>query len=155
LPLQVFRLPAIYGPGRNPFETLRRGEARLIHKPGQVFSRVHVDDIVGAVLHCLTLAPERRPGTVIVADRFPCPSSETLGYAAHLLGMTLPALQPWAGVEASLSPMARSFWAENRRADSRLLRESLGYHLRHPTYREGYQACLAEEGRQSATTPPP
>jgi nucleoside-diphosphate-sugar epimerase len=155
LPLQVFRLPAIYGPGRNPFESLRRGEARLIHKPGQVFSRVHVDDIVGAVLHCLTLAPERRPGTVIVADRFPCPSSETLGYAAHLLGMTLPALQPWAGVEASLSPMARSFWAENRRADSRLLRESLGYHLRHPTYREGYQACLAEEGRQSATTPPP
>lgn len=154
LPLQVFRLPAIYGPGRNPFASLRRGEARLIHKPGQVFSRVHVDDIVGAVLHCLNLPQERRPGTVIVADRFPCPSSETLGYAAHLLGMTLPELQPWAQVEANLSPMARSFWAENRRADSRLLRETLGYSLRHPTYREGYQACLAEEERQASTTLP-
>jgi nucleoside-diphosphate-sugar epimerase len=145
LPLQVFRLPAIYGPGRSPFAGLRRGEARLVHKPGQVFSRVHVDDIVGAVLHCLSLPPERRPDTVIVADAFPCPSSETLGYAAHLLGLPLPELQPWAAVEASLSPMARSFWAENRRADSRLLRQVLGYRLLHPTYREGYRACLAEE----------
>ncbi len=145
LPLQVFRLPAIYGPGRSPFAGLRRGEARLVHKPGQVFSRVHVDDIVGAVLHCLTLPPERRPDTVIVADACPCPSSETLGYAAHLLGLPLPELQPWASVEASLSPMARSFWAENRRADSRLLRDTLGYELLHPTYREGYRACLAEE----------
>jgi nucleoside-diphosphate-sugar epimerase len=141
----VFRLPAIYGPGRSPFAGLRRGQARLVHKPGQVFSRVHVDDIVGAVLHCLSLPPERRPGTVIVADAFPCPSSETLGYAAHLLGLPLPELQPWASVEASLSSMARSFWAENRRADSRLLRQSLGYPLLHPTYREGYRACLAEE----------
>jgi nucleoside-diphosphate-sugar epimerase len=145
LPLQVFRLPAIYGPGRSPFAGLRRGEARLVHKPGQVFSRVHVDDIVGAVLHCLTLPPERRPGTVIVADAFPCPSSETLGYAAHLLRLPLPELQPWASVEANLSPMARSFWAENRRADGRMLRETLGYRLLHPTYREGYRACLAEE----------
>ncbi len=158
LPLHIFRLPAIYGPGRNPFASLRRGEARLLHKPGQVFSRVHVDDIVGAVLHCLALPEERRPDTVIVADRFPCPSSETLGYAAHLLGVPLPEFQPWERVEASLSPMARSFWAENRRADSRLLRETLGYHLRYPTYREGYQACLAEENQQAppvwATSPP-
>lgn len=145
LPLQVFRLPAIYGPGRSPFAGLWRGEARLVHKPGQVFSRVHVDDIVGAVLHCLSRPPQDRPDTVIVADACPCPSSETLGYAAHLLGLPLPELQPWASVEASLSPMARSFWAENRRADSRLLRDTLGYELLHPTYREGYRACLAEE----------
>jgi nucleoside-diphosphate-sugar epimerase len=154
LPLQVFRLPAIYGPGRTPFAALRRGEARLIHKPGQVFSRVHVDDIVGAVLHCLTLPAPHRPGTVIVADRFPCPSSETLGYAAHLLGVSLPELQPWGPVEASLSPMARSFWAENRRADSTLLREGLGYRLLHPTYREGYRSCLTEEQRQAPTDLP-
>jgi nucleoside-diphosphate-sugar epimerase len=153
LPLQVFRLPAIYGPGRTPFAALRRGEARLIHRSGQVFSRVHVDDIVGAVLHCLSLTPESRPGTLIVADREPCPSSETLGYAAHLLGLPLPQLQPWEHVEASLSPMARSFWRENRRADSRLLRETLGYRLLHPTYREGYRACLAEEHQLEAATP--
>jgi nucleoside-diphosphate-sugar epimerase len=145
LPLQVLRLPAIYGPGRTPFASLRRGEARLIHKPAQVFSRVHVDDIVGAVLHCLLLDPAARPDTLILADEWPCPSSETLGYAAHLLGLPLPELQRWHEVAESLSPMARSFWRENRRADSRLLREGLGYQLLHPSYREGYQACLAEE----------
>ena len=146
LPLQVFRLPAIYGPGRTPFASLQRGEARLIHKPGQVFSRIHVDDLVGAVLHTLTLPVDRRPDTLIVADAQPCPSSETLGYAAHLLGLPLPPLQPWDLVAPTLSPMARSFWSENRRADSRRLRETLGYELRYPTYREGYRACLGEEG---------
>jgi nucleoside-diphosphate-sugar epimerase len=145
LPLQVFRLPAIYGPRRTPFASLRRREARLIHKPGQVFSRVHVDDIIGAVLHCLRLAPPQRPDTLILADERPCPSSETLGYAAHLLGLPLPELQRWHEVAESLSPMARSFWRENRRANSRLLRQGLGYRLLHPSYREGYRACLAEE----------
>jgi nucleoside-diphosphate-sugar epimerase len=149
LPLHVFRLPAIYGPGRTPFASLRAGEARLIHKPGQVFSRIHVDDIVGAILHTLSLPPERRPATVILADAQPCPSSETLGYAAHLLGLPLPPLQRWEEVAPSLSPMARSFWSENRRAGSRLLRESLGYRLQYPTYREGYRACLAEEGGEA------
>ncbi|MEB3170703.1 MAG: SDR family NAD(P)-dependent oxidoreductase [Synechococcaceae cyanobacterium] len=144
LPLHVFRLPAIYGPGRTPFASLRNGEARLIHKPGQVFSRIHVDDIVGAILHTLRLPSERRPDTLILADAQPCPSSETLGYAAHLLGLKLPPLQRWEEVAPSLSPMARSFWSENRRADSRRLRNSLGYRLQHPTYREGYRACLAE-----------
>jgi len=145
VPLQVFRLPAIYGPGRSPFADLRAGRARLIHKPGQVFCRIHVDDIVGALLHCLALPPAERPATVILADEAPCPSSETLGYAAHLLGVPLPALQSYATLEPSLSAMARSFWSENRRVDSRLLREQLGYRLRYPTYREGYRACLAEE----------
>jgi nucleoside-diphosphate-sugar epimerase len=152
LPLQVFRLPAIYGPFRSPFAGLRNGTARLVHKRGQVFSRVHVDDIIGALLHNLALPRERRPETLIVADTAPCPSSETLGYAAHLLGVPLPAVHPYERLAAELSPMARSFWAENRRASSRLLREGLGYQLLHPTYREGYRACLAEElaaGRDS------
>jgi hypothetical protein len=145
LPVQIIRLPAIYGPGRTPFTSLRRGEARLIHKPGQVFSRVHVDDIVGALLHCLALPPQRRPDTLIVADAMPCPSSETLGYAAHLLGLPLPAVQRWEEAAPSMGAMARSFWNENRRADSRLLREQLGYRLRYPSYREGFRACLAAE----------
>ncbi|MEB3322939.1 MAG: SDR family NAD(P)-dependent oxidoreductase [Synechococcaceae cyanobacterium] len=142
LPVQVFRLPAIYGPGRTPFESLRNGTARLIHKPGQVFSRVHVDDIVGGLLHCLALPEARRPDTVVVADTMPCPSSETLGYAAHLLGCRLPEVQAYAHIAEGMGAMARSFWSENRRASSRLLRETLGYRLRYPTYREGYRSCL-------------
>ena len=145
LPVQIFRLPAIYGPGRSPFEALTSGNSRLIHKPGQVFSRVHVDDIVGCLLHCQALPPGRRPPVVNVVDNCPCPSSETLGYAAHLLGQKLPPLERYEDIAAGMSPMARSFWAENRRAGNRLLRQSLGYELRYPSYREGYRACLAEE----------
>ncbi|MFM7086789.1 MAG: SDR family oxidoreductase [Cyanobium sp.] len=150
LPLQVFRLPAIYGPGRSPLDHLREGTARHIHKPGQVFSRIHVDDIVGALLHCLALPAADRPDTLILADRCPCPSSEMLGYAAHLLGCPLPPVQSYAAIAATLSPMARSFWSENRRASGRRLREQLGYSLRYPTYREGLQAIrLAEVQRLS------
>ena len=143
LPLQIFRLPAIYGPGRSPLEQLRNGTARLIHKPGQVFSRVHVDDIAGALLHCLALPAEQRPETLILADTCPCPSSEMLGFAAHLLDCKLPPLQPYARIEADLSPMARSFWSENRRASSRRLRQEVGYQLLFPSYREGLSALTA------------
>lgn len=145
LPVQSFRLPAIYGPGRTPFAALRRGESRLIHKPGQVFSRVHVDDIVGALLHCLALPHEQRPPLLNVTDNAPCPSSETLGYAAHLLGLKLPPVERYDAIAEGMSAMARSFWRENRRASNRLLTEGLGYQLRYPSYREGYRACLAEE----------
>ena len=145
LPLQIFRLPAIYGPHRCPFASLREGTTRLIHKPGQVFSRVHVDDIVGGLLHCLSLPPARRPGVINVCDDVPCPSSESLGYAAHLLGLKLPPVQRYRDIEADLSPMARSFWTENRRASNRLLCGTLGYRLRYPSFREGFQASLAEE----------
>jgi nucleoside-diphosphate-sugar epimerase len=142
LPLQVFRLPAIYGPDRTPFRDLRQGTARLIHKPGQVFCRIHVDDIVGALLHCIGLPAQHRPPTLILADEAPSPSSETLGYAAHLLGCKLPEVQSWGAIETAMSPMARSFWSENRRVSSLLLREGLGYRLRFPSYREGYNDCL-------------
>ena len=145
LPVQSFRLPAIYGPGRSPFAALRRGESRLIHKPGQVFSRVHVDDIVGALIHNLNLPREKRPALLNVADDDPCPSSETLGYAAHLLGLKLPAVERYDVIAAGMSTMARSFWSENRRASNRRLTQDLGYRLRYPTYREGYRASLAEE----------
>ncbi|KEF42379.1 MAG: nucleoside-diphosphate sugar epimerase [Cyanobium sp. CACIAM 14] len=137
LPVQVLRLPGIYGPGRNPLENLRNGTARLIHKPGQVFSRIHVDDIVGGLLHCIALPAVRRPETLILADRFPCPSSELLGLAAHLLGCPLPPFERFDEVAPSMSGMARSFWSENRRACSRLLRRGLGYRLLYPSYWEG------------------
>jgi len=97
---------------------------------------------VGALLHCIGLPPQRRPPTLILADEAPSPSSETLGYAAHLLGCKLPEVQSWGAIETAMSLMARSFWGENRRVSSLLLREGLGYRLRFPTYREGYKDCL-------------
>jgi nucleoside-diphosphate-sugar epimerase len=106
-----------------------------------VFSRVHVEDIVGAVLHTIALPPQARPDTLILADTFPCPSSEILGLAAHLLGCKLPDVQRYADVAPSMGPMARSFWSENRRTSSRRLREDLGYRLLYPTYREGLSSC--------------
>ena len=150
LPLQVFRLPAIYGPGRTPFNDLRQGRARLIHKPGQVFCRIHVDDIVGALLHNLARPAAGRPDTLILADAYPCSSSETLGYAAHLLGCKLPELQPYDRIAATMSPMARSFWSENRRVSSALLRQGLGYRLRYPSFREGYRASLSAPDQLAA-----
>ncbi|MEX1323268.1 MAG: SDR family oxidoreductase [Synechococcaceae cyanobacterium] len=153
LPAQILRLPAIYGPGRSPFAGLRAGRTRLIHKPGQVFSRVHVDDIVGALLHCLALPAGRRPAVLNLTDDCPCPSSEILGFASHLLGLRLPAVERYDAIEADLSPMARSFWAENRRASNRLLCAGLGYRLHYPSYREGLPACLREE--ESSVEAPP
>jgi len=145
LPLQVFRLPAIYGPGRSPFAALSSGKGRLIHKPGQVFCRIHVDDIIGALLHCLALDDSRRPELLNLSDDCPSPSSETLGYAAHLLGCPLPEVQRFKSLSADMSPMAISFWNENRRVSNRRLKQDVGYALRYPSYREGYRAVLIEE----------
>ena len=145
LPLQVIRLPAIYGPQRTPFAKLINGSARLIHKPAQVFCRIHVDDIVGALLHCIDLPAADRPKQLNVADDCPCPSSETLGYAAYLLGRKLPKLERFATAQGSMGQMASGFWNENRRVSNHLLCRGLGYSLRFPSYREGYLACLLEE----------
>jgi nucleoside-diphosphate-sugar epimerase len=153
LPVQSFRLPAIYGPGRCPFQQLRAGTARLVHKPGQVFCRIHVDDIVGALLHNLSLEPTQRPAVLNVSDNAPCPSSETLGYAAHLLDCKLPPLQRFEVIAPAMSPMALSFWADNRRVSNRRLCQELGYRLRYPSYREGFSACLAEERAAGAGGP--
>ena len=148
-PVTILRLPGIYGPRRNPLESLRKQQARLIHKPGQVFGRIHVADIVGATLHLLGLPAQQRPALINVVDNLPAPSSEPLGYAAHLLGCPLPQWQSFASICAELSPMALSFWQENRRVSNRLLTAELGYQLRYPTYREGLRACFNELGQQA------
>ncbi|MCP9850283.1 SDR family oxidoreductase [Cyanobium sp. Morenito 9A2] len=152
LPVQVFRLPAIYGPKRSPFRALGEGKGRLIHKTGQVFCRIHVDDIVGGLLHCLSLEAKDRPPLLNLSDAAPCPSSETLGYAAHLLGCPLPAVQRFSDIAAMMGPMARSFWLENRRVSNHKLCQELGYRLRYPSYREGLLSILLEE-RQSEERP--
>lgn len=156
LPVQIFRLPAIYGPGRNPLGDLRAGRARLVHKHGQVFCRVHVDDICGALLHCMATPAERRPLIVNVSDNGPCPSSEQLGFAAHLLDCKLPDVQPFEAIATTMGSMARSFWQENRRVSNQRLCGELGYDLRYPTYREGLRASLLEEaaaGRPAGRSP--
>jgi nucleoside-diphosphate-sugar epimerase len=96
-------------------------------------------------LHCLALLDQQRQPLVNISDDVPCPASEVLGYAAHLLNCKLPPLQRYEAAAAELSPMARSFWSESRRVRNDLLTRQLGYRLRYPTYREGLRAALAEE----------
>ena len=142
LTVTLLRLPGIYGPGRSPFGKLATGQGRLLHKPGQVFSRIHVDDICGAVL----LAMEREGSDVVnVSDDLPCPSSEQLAFAAHLAGCRLPPCERFEEACLAMGPMALSFWRDNRRVGNGKLRQLWGYRLRFPTYREGLRHCLAAE----------
>jgi nucleoside-diphosphate-sugar epimerase len=132
------RLSGIYGPGRSFIDDLRAGTARRIVKPGQVFNRIHVEDIAGA-----TLAALDRPdlgGPLNVTDDAPAPSPDVVAYAACLLGMEPPPEIPFE--QANLSPMGRSFYGENKRVSNRRLREVYGYALRYPTWREGLAALI-------------
>ncbi|MEM6726975.1 MAG: SDR family oxidoreductase [Pseudomonadota bacterium] len=141
LPLHIFRLAGIYGPGRGPFSKVRDGTARRIIKDGQVFSRIHVEDI-GQVLAASLLRP--RPGAIYnVCDDDPAPPQDVIGHAAELLGLPLPPAVDFA--EAALSPMARSFYAESKRVKNTRLRDELGVRLRYPSYRDGLAALLKAE----------
>ncbi|WP_193188723.1 SDR family oxidoreductase [Nisaea sediminum] len=136
--VQVFRLSGIYGPGRNALEQLRAGTARIINKPGQVFNRIHVDDI-GTILMASMARPSH--GRIYnVADDEACASGDVICYAAELLGMEPPAPIPYNSAE--LSPMARSFYAECKRLDTGRIRTELGVELAYPTYREGLRRIL-------------
>lgn len=140
LPVQVFRLAGIYGPGRGPFQKVREGTARRIIKPGQVFSRIHVADIAG-VLEASMLRPAR--GRVFnVCDDDPAPPEDVLGYAAELLNLPPPPEVPFD--EADMSPMARSFYRESKKVSNARIKAELGVTLLYPTYREGLKALLAE-----------
>jgi nucleoside-diphosphate-sugar epimerase len=141
LPLHVFRLAGIYGPGRGPFEKVRDGTARRIIKPGQVFSRIHVDDIA-SVLLASTARPD--PGRIYnVCDDDPAPPEDVLSYAAHLLGLPEPPAIPYA--EAEMTPMARSFYADSKRVRNDRIKTELGVTLRYPDFRTCLRAMLAEE----------
>ncbi len=139
LPLHIFRLAGIYGPGRGPFEKVRDGTARRILKPGQVFSRIHVDDIA-QVLEASIRHP--KPGAIYnVCDDDPAPPEDVLSHAAALLG--LPEPPAIAYDEAEMTPMARSFYAESKRVRNDRIKEELGVKLRYPDYRAGLAALLA------------
>ena len=142
LPVQVFRLAGIYGPGRSAFDRLREGRAQRVVRPGQVFSRIHVDD-VAAVLRASIARPA--PGRAYnVADDLPAPPQDVIAYAAGLLGVPVPPEVPFD--EARLSPMARSFYAESKRVSNRRIRDELGVRLAYPDYRSGLRAILAAGG---------
>jgi hypothetical protein len=141
VPVHIFRLAAIYGPGRNPFEALRAGIARRIDKPGQVFSRIHVEDLA-RVLRASMSQP--RSGAVYnVCDDDPAPPEAVVAQAAALLGVPAPPLVPLAG--AGLSPLAQSFYDDNKRVRNALIKRELGVALRYPDYRAGLAAILAAE----------
>ncbi|MBM3502421.1 MAG: SDR family oxidoreductase [Alphaproteobacteria bacterium] len=140
VPVHIFRLAGIYGPGRNPLDQIRAGQARRIVKPGLVLGRIHRDDIVGA----LRASIERRAAGSIynVTDDEPVAPWEITAHGCTLLGVAPPPEVPHT--EAEMSPLLREFYADNKRVSNRRLHEQLGYRFRFPTYREGLKALLAE-----------
>jgi nucleoside-diphosphate-sugar epimerase len=138
LPLHIFRLAGIYGPGRGPFEKVRQGTARRIVKPGQMFSRIHVEDIA-QVLRASIARPN--PGRVYnLCDDDPAPPEDVIAHAAELLGLPVP---PGEAFEtAEMTPMARSFYAESKRVRNDRIKAELGVRLRYPDYRSGLRALL-------------
>ena len=140
LPVHIFRLAGIYGPDRNALETVRRGRAQRIDKPGQVFSRIHVADIASA-LEASIAAPN--PGRAYnLCDDDPAPPEAVIAHACALLGVEPPPLVPFEAAE--LSEMARSFYRDNKRVSNARIKAELGVSLAYPDYRTGLKALLAE-----------
>lgn len=140
-PLHIFRLAGIYGPDRGPFAKVRNGTARRIIKQGQVFSRIHVEDIAQVLLASMQ-AP--KAGAIYnLCDDNAAPPEDVIAYAAELLGLPIPPAIKFE--EADLSPMARSFYAESKRVRNTRIKEELGVTLRYPDYQTGLRALLAQE----------
>jgi nucleoside-diphosphate-sugar epimerase len=142
LPLHIFRLAGIYGPGRGPFSKVRNGTARRIIKKNQLFSRIHVADIA-QVLDASIRQP--RPGAIYnLCDNDPAPPEDVIAYAAELLGLPIPPAVPFE--QADMTPMARSFYAESKKVRNTLITSELGVELLYPDYKTGLRALLAAGG---------
>ncbi|MEP0521731.1 MAG: SDR family oxidoreductase [Hyphomicrobiales bacterium] len=139
LPLCVFRLSGIYGPGRNPLEKVARGAGRRIDKPGQVFNRIHVNDIATALASGIE---KQASGIFNITDDEPAPPQDVVTYAAKLLDVAVPPLIPFE--EADLSPMGRSFYGENKRVSNQKSKDVLGMQYEIPDYRAGMKRALAD-----------
>jgi nucleoside-diphosphate-sugar epimerase len=143
LPLHIFRLAGIYGPGRGPFSKVKSGKAQRIIKKDQVFSRIHVEDIVQVL--SASIAAGTNGGIYNVCDNYPAPPQDVIGYAAELLGLPIP--PAIAFEDANLSPMGRSFYAENKRAANERIKSELRIVLKYPDYKTGLDALVRlEEG---------
>jgi nucleoside-diphosphate-sugar epimerase len=144
--VDIFRLPGIYGPGRSAIDQVKAGTARRIDKPGQVFSRIHVEDVAGAVVLAIT---RTAAGAIYnVADDLPAATGDVVAFACELLGKPVPPAFAWEQVAPTMSDMARSFYAENRRVKNDRIKSELGVVLRYPTYREGLRAIHALPDRR-------
>src|SRR5690606_1325639 len=131
----------IYGPGRSAIDSVRSGTARRIDKPGHVFNRIHVDDIVQTLVASMN-RPD--PGAVYnLADDHPAPSHEVIAFACNLTGQAPPPLIPFE--QADVAPMVRSFYSDNKRVKNDKIKQDLGVQLLYPDYRDGLQACLEVE----------
>lgn len=141
VPVHLFRLAGIYGPGRNALETVKAGRAKRINKPGQVFSRIHVDDIVNVLLASFD---KPHPGRAYnVCDDDPAAPEQVIAYACDLLGVERPTLVPLE--EAGLSPMALSFYRDNKRVSNARIKDELGVTLAWPDYKAGLNALLKQD----------
>lgn len=143
--VDIFRLAGIYGPGRSALDDVRAGRARRVIKPGHQFGRIHRDDIAQAVVAAMRQAPPPGRRVFNLADDVPSESAAVVAEAAALLGAPEPPAVAFADIEAAMSPMARSFWAENRKVSSAKTQAALGIAWLYPSYREGLRAILTEE----------
>ena len=141
LPVHIFRLAGIYGPGRSALDSVRAGVARRINKPGQVFNRIHVEDIVQVLL--ASMARPHAGQAYNLADDDPVPSWKVITYACEVLGITPPPMIPYN--EADMAPITRSFYSDNKRVANNLIKGELGVTLKYPDFRAGIDACLAAE----------
>jgi len=142
LPVQIFRLPGIYGPGRSTFEAIKNKKIRVISKKNQVFSRIHVADIANAIIYLLQNKNSLEFYQIInIADDEPCSQLEVIQYCYDLLGLKMPKPILFEDVKDELSPIAQSFWMENRRISNKLLCETLGYKLIYKNYKLGLKNC--------------
>jgi nucleoside-diphosphate-sugar epimerase len=143
--VELFRLAGIYGPGRSAFDTICSGQARRIVKPGHAFGRIHRDDIAAAVL--AAMRQNRAPGRRVLnlADDNPAEAATVIEEAAQLLGVPPPPAVAFADAAPAMSPMARSFWAENRKVASRKTQSMLGLAWHYPSYRDGLRAILLDQ----------
>ncbi len=142
LPIHVFRLPGIYGPGRSALEQVESGAAHRVIRPGQLFGRIHVADVANAVAASMA---RPNPGAIFnVADDEPALPSDVVAYAAQLLGVAPPPELTWEQAQTALSPMALSFYADNKKVDNTRLKQELGVTLLYPNFRVGLSALLQE-----------
>ncbi len=143
LPVQIFRLPGIYGPGRSTFEAIRNKKFRVISKKDQVFSRIHVADITNAIIYLLQNKDSIEFHQIInIADNEPCSQIEVIQYCCNLLGLEMPKSILFEDAKKELSPIAQSFWMENRRVSNKLLCQKLGYKLIYKNYKVGLKNCF-------------
>jgi nucleoside-diphosphate-sugar epimerase len=136
-PLHIFRLSGIYGPRRSVLESIKAGVAMRIHKPGYVFSRIHVEDIVQVLMASID---RPRPGEIYnLSDNEPAATADVIAFGCNMLGIEIPPLIPFE--EATLSPNLREFYAEQKRVNNQKIKEFLGVRLIYPTYKEGLRHC--------------